>query len=152
MHNCTYQGKRAIKDIRSTEAKLIKRALGLRKFCKTTPLLDALGIPDVQLTVNQSSLKTLKSALSSQSQASHFFAFALARLRLGLRPDPGSLVGQLVQRMSTRDILDAVANERVHTRRKSSCEPSGVVDSVRQLLIHYSSSNNELLNMMLSPF
>lgn len=151
MH-CTHLGKEAIKKIRSTEAKLLKRALGLRKFCKSTPLLDALDIPDIHLTLKKSRLKTLMSALRSQSQASHFYAYALTKLRLGQQPDPNSLVGQLVQQMSPRDVLNAVANERLPLRKPSSSEPSGVVDSVRQLLMHYSSTNNELLNMMLSPF
>jgi hypothetical protein len=46
---CTYQDKNAFKAIESFQGKLIKSALGLKKSCKTSPLLQAIGIVSIYI-------------------------------------------------------------------------------------------------------
>ena len=53
----------AIKKLEKTQRRLVKSALGLTKYCRNTPLLNALGIRTIRQILNNNQLSILRNAL-----------------------------------------------------------------------------------------
>lgn len=154
--HCTYLKPSAVREMQKTQAQLLKVALGVRKHCHSSMLMDALKLEDVQTLINIARLRTLKSAIQSESRASNFFAFCLCQHLMGKACDPK---GTIVQ--SSTICKDAgLSLQHVLLDPYSSLLPlhkkpvinDGVIDSIRQLLQFYSQSNCALLNVLLRSY
>ena len=70
--------KMCLKKLESTQGKLTKAFLGLRKTSHTTPLIQALGIPPLDTTIGLAALNLLRSSLTHSSLATPFYTHLLS--------------------------------------------------------------------------
>ena len=63
----TLNADRHVKELDKAQAKLLKSALGLPKFCHNTPLLEALALKKVAKTLQVQQLSLLRNALINNS-------------------------------------------------------------------------------------
>ena len=55
------------------QAKLLKTSIGVHKFCKSSPILQALDICKIESIIDRNSLELTRSMLSSSSRAGPFY-------------------------------------------------------------------------------
>ena len=67
-HQCVSQSKKSIEDTEKIQSKLLELTLNLKPFCKSTPLLDAMKIPRVAITIKQQEITLLKACFLSSSR------------------------------------------------------------------------------------
>ena len=67
--------RNVIKELDKAQAKLLKSALGLPKFCHNTPLLEALALKKIAKTLQVQQLSLLKNALFNNSKARTFYLY-----------------------------------------------------------------------------
>ena len=73
--HCVHQNKAALEDTEKLQCKLLKVALGLKRHCKNTPLLEALKIPRISTSVEIQELVLFRSMFLSTSHTSQFYHF-----------------------------------------------------------------------------
>ena len=143
-----------MRKLESTQGKLVKSFLGLKKWCHNTPLLRALRIPSVHDSCALASLSLLRSCLMSNSRAAQFYNYCLNYL-----DDTVDKYSNLVSRClsnhlgaNTRRFLlnSSYAKSLKSDLYYSDCD--GLVDSVRALFQDYSDNARNLLQLLLNPF
>ena len=102
--HCVYLNQRTTKVIessQSTQGKLVKSVLGLRKTFYTTPLIDALNIQSFATSIGLASLKLLRSTLAHCSAATAFYQHLMCTPH---SLHPKSLVNRAVHHAETTDL------------------------------------------------
>ena len=66
-----------------TQSRILKAALGLSKFCKNTPLLQALKIQKISDLISEFTLNLLKSHFHNNAISCKFYSFLLRKHTLG---------------------------------------------------------------------
>ena len=151
--HCVYLSQRTAKSIESTQGKLIKSVLGLRKTSYTTPLIDALNIQSFATSIGLASLKLLRSTLTHSSAATAFYQHLMGTPR---SLHPKSLVNRAMHYAETTG-LDFAAflldNDYFKCHRKSPTpDCDGLIDSIRVLLNDYSAQSRDILQLLVNPF
>ena len=155
---CMDMSKSSSAAIESAQAKLLKSALGLHKFCRSTPLLDALKIQKIEKSLDVGYLKLLSKCLSSNSKASDFYYFMM---NLHLQDESlvkGSLIDHVFQTCSSHNIsfvkflFKTSYSESCVRQLKKFPTNDGMTDSVHYLLYEDNFYRQSSLNMLLIPF
>ena len=107
----------SVKELDKVQAKLLKSALGLPKFCHNTPLLQALKVKKIDNLLQVQQLSLIRNALLNKSKARTFYLhmfkqgrmqdfsggggptlkFAACREQLRCEPSLGGFGGMLPQ-------------------------------------------------------
>ena len=139
--------------LESTQGKLIKTVLGLRKFSRNSPLLKALNVPLIEKTVAFNSLNLLRSCIRHHSNATCFYSSLL------LSPASTSGLNTLVNRCATLvpnlNFIDLVFNNSyLNAMKKSlySYDCDGLVDSIRILLVDYNEGARSMVQYLVNAF
>lgn len=150
-----YLNKKCVKNLESTQGKLIKAFLGLRKTSHTTPLISALNIPSVATSIGLASLDLLRSCLRHSSSASSFHSSLLCSVR------PFSAFNCLAQRCvdyaatHSFNLMDYVFNDshRLFLKKKlKHVEPNGISDSIRILFNDFNDLTRNIVQLLVNPF
>ena len=149
--HCTYTSRTAIDMMNKTDTTLLKNAIGLRKWCRNTPLQAALGLRELNEMVDDARLQLLRSTVCSSKRAAKFYAYALTALHTGGPVDPRGAVGQAVASSSRMEVLRLVVTGAPR-RPRASPEDNGLIDSVRQVLLRWCDEDRHLLELLLKPF
>ena len=138
------------------QGRLIKRLLGLSKWCHSTPLLKAIGIMPLSIDIQLQSLELLKKCVIDDSIANSFYCYLLDydyfwkantlinRCRVFANNRNINMSAFILDDMYAR-----TAKRSIVSAYKSSQGKNGLLDTIRSLL---SCGNNELLNIFLKAF
>lgn len=149
------ESKSFMKIMDMTQAKLVKASLGLSKYLRTTPLLNALNIHKITKLIDIQSLNLLKSMLKNSSGAKYFYCNIMKHPS---QRQYNSYIDNVYKICSNNDISlvkymlnDTYCND---TKRdlKSMPQSDGLTDSIKMLMQSYSYYDKELVKMLLSPF
>ncbi len=149
----------SISSLEKTQTNLLKAAMGIKKFCRNTPILNALRVHRIERTLDIGHLELLKSMIKSNSRSSTFYFHLLNMYNY----DSGSCRDNLVHRAHSACMKHNVSlakylideNYASATLRKlKNCFPQndGFTDSVRQLLLSNDLYDRSVLEMLISPF
>ena len=69
--------KKSRVELEKVQGKLLKSALGVSKFCRTTPLLKAMDIQRIDDIISSQQLSLMKTILSNNSRANLFYSMCL---------------------------------------------------------------------------
>ena len=69
----------AMKTLEKTQGRLVKSALGPRKYCRNTPLLNALEIRTIRQVVNNNQLSIIRNAMWNTSRAIRNFYMCMLK-------------------------------------------------------------------------
>ena len=145
-----------IKELDKAQAKLLKSALGLPKFCHNTPLLEALALKKIAKTlqVQQLHVSLLRNAIINNSKARTFYMYMIKR---GTTQSDKNLITRFFNIRKTHHVslIRYVFDERYANQCKKqihSVPQNGVTDSVRTLLTNYNQHSKQILKMLLFPF
>ena len=135
------------------QAKLVKASLGLHKFLRTTPLIQAMNIKKVETLIDCQSLKLLKGIMFNDSKSKDFY---LHLIRTNFAGNTLLMrVKNVCDKTDLKSICTVLFND-VNTQNcikklKSAPANDGVVDSCRTLLHNYDNANKEILRLLLTP-
>ena len=90
---CLSKGARESGD--TIQAKLLKAALGLKAYSRSTPLLHVLKIPPISKTVDLQQMKLLKSMFLSSLRTSYFYKMLIDKHYRTPQPDRKDLVARV---------------------------------------------------------
>ena len=144
--------KKSQKLLESTQGKLVKAFIGLRKTSYTTPIINALKIPSPSTSVPLSSLELLRSSIRHSSNATSFYSFLLSTPH-----NFNSLVNRCIQFIDGYDfnVFNFIFNDSLHNSFKKSIkliDPNGVTDSIINLLQNFNETSRNLIQMLVNPF
>ena len=144
----------SVKELDKVQAKLLKSALGLPKFCHNTPLLQALKVKKIDNLLQVQQLSLIRNALLNKSKARTFY---LHMFKHRTSHTDKNLLSRCLEicnahRVSlTRYVFDE--NYASKCKRQIYAVPQdGVVDSIRSLLYNYNQHSKQLVKLLLSPF
>ena len=139
-------------ELEKIQAKLVKASLGLSKFCRSSPLLSALGVRKVDCLVNCQSIKLFNSIMTSKTQICNVYKYAFRKhLNIGLLSRVKTICSD--KRLSVVKIMvDKKYCTSVCKSLKRLPINDGIVDSCRTLLSNYTSGNKALLRSLLKVF
>ena len=153
-NDCLPLHKSDIKEAESLQAKLIKAFIGLSKYLRTSPLLHALGVNRMRVLTDIHSVKLFRSIMFNDSQSKNLYTYFL---RSGFGGNTLlNRVRSLCAESGFRSIITVLFNDKyvdnVIKSHKSHPNNNGIIDSCKMLLRTYSSSDRELLRLLLYPF
>ena len=154
---CLFQSKAAIAKAESTLAKLLKGALGLKSCSRTTPLLKALNIKTLQLSVYVRELVLFKSMFLSNSRSKKLYSFLLTKIFNGESPSTNSIAHRVIQTCQRNNInfcdylCDSNYFNKCKRELKQVCH-DGLTDTVSFLLHTNCDASKNILQSFLSPF
>ena len=154
---CVFQSKSVITKAQSTLAKLLKTALGLKGYSRSTPLLKALDIKLLQQSVYVEELVLFKSLLLSTSRSCKFYSFLLSKVISGNAPSTKSIAYRVYQTCHRYNInfSDYICDTRYFNSCKSDIggySHDGLSDTVSFLLHANCDASKNILQILLSPF
>jgi exonuclease III len=133
------------------QSKLVKTSLGLSKYLRSTPLLDAMRINRVHSLVNVNTLRLFKSALLSSTRAREFYTFTLSN-----NVTAGNLLSHRftnVCKLYNFNTFNVLFNDEAIAKciKEMKVFPSndGIVDSCVRLLQNYNANDKDILRLLL---
>ena len=155
---CLPLTKTSVQAMDKAQSRLLKAALGLTKFCKSTPLLHALKISKISLLSDVYTLDLIKSHFSNGAKGRCFYSYMLLQYDRGHLSSHNNLVVRSKTICSTNDIslfkyiLDDSYAKECKTRMKAFVTDNGLVDSVRYLFSEFTPHNRHMVQSLLMPF
>ena len=155
---CIDVSKKSLSSLEKIQSKLLKVAVGVHKFCKSTPILGAMNVHKIETTLHASRLELIRNMLKSSSRARSFYMYLLNLHVCDELSSHNNLISRTSQACDRynisfiRYVLDDNYSKSSQRKIKAFPENDGVVDSVRQLLLNKDPYNTMVLNMMLIPF
>ena len=155
-NQCISQSKKSIKDIEKIQSKLLKSALNLKPCCKSTPLLDAMKVPRIGITIKQQELTLLKACFLSSSRTAKFYNYMLRLYLNDTKKHEGNLIGRVMRTCDDFNLsFVKTICERHYIKnnfKQSVSKNDGLVDSIVTLACNLNRENRDMINALLSPF
>ena len=151
----TYQGSTAMNEVEVLQSKFLKTSLGVKYYCKTTPLLQALNIERVSTFVDIQKLSLYKSMFLSTSRTSKLCKFLLVKALQGALSSQKNLVSSVLEickrhGFSLVRLLCEKGYQRQCKKVMKFNQMCGLADSVKFCL--FKSRDILTINNLLSPF
>ena len=148
---CVTLSKSAKDKLDKCQTKLLKSVLGLRSFCRNTPLLQALRIKTVSETICGTQRDIVKSIMRNDSRGLKFYSYLLSIDYT----DAHTVFGNVYKNCLDNNIslVNYIYNDSYSSQIKRAmpyCE-DGLIDSVK-LVLFDEFYDPYLLNLLLSPF
>ena len=135
--------KSDVKVMETAQGNILKSAMGLPKFSRTSPLLKALGVQSISKTIDILSLKLMKRCLYSDSLTKTFYWNLLRKSEKSK-----TLVDRCNEIMNKENMtLQTVLFDKIQLC--NNLQPCGIADSVRFLLDDYV-CNKPMIKLLLS--
>lgn len=152
-----YQNNASVIEIEKLQAKLLKAVLGLKVFCRNTPLLDAMRVQRIGMSNELQELLLFRSMILSNSRTQYFYNFLLSQHIKGTSSSHKSLVSRVLSTCKKYDIslVNMMCDDTYLRKRKifnQYPQDDGVVDSLRFLVSNMTTESVVLMNSILSPF
>ena len=138
-------------ELERIQSKLVKSSLGLSKYLRSTPLLDAMKICKIHCLIGVNTLRLFKTVLLSSTRARDFYTYIFCN---NITPD-NSLSSRFMKlckryNFNTHNVIfNDKALASCSKEIKSFPSNDGVVDSCRSLLQDFSVSDKEMLKLLL---
>ena len=131
--------RNVIEELDKAQAKLLKTALGLPKFCHNTPLLEALALKKIAKALQVQQLSLLRNAIINNSKACTFYMYMI---KPGTTQSDKNLITRCfnIRKTHQGSLMRYVFDDRYANQCKKqihSVPQNGVTDSVRILLTNY---------------
>jgi hypothetical protein len=154
---CFQQRRKNLSDMVKLQSRLIKTSLGLKKYLRSTPLLSALYISNIDSTINAQNLQLFNSVMGNSARARKFYCYILKNLsKISCQTTLLHRVISICDNRTFGIVKTIFSRSSVRTLCKSMKRQGffneGLVDSCRQLLRQFSPNNRNLLEMLLQPF
>jgi hypothetical protein len=150
---CIYQDRGTLQKIETTQNKFLKSALGIKSYCKISPLLKALKLDRISTIVEIKKMSLFKSMFHSNSR-SHILCKYLLKCHLeGSLSSHNNLVSSVMHICDKYGLNFAQYLCSSHQDFKHKIkynDPCGIADSVRYCLFTLHDVNT--VNNLLSPF
>ena len=151
---CIYQCDTVVKKAEVLQSKLLKTALGIKYYCKTSPLLKALNIDRVTVYMDIQKLSLFKSMFLSTSRTNKLCKYLLKETLQGRLASHKNLISSVMQICDKYNVsLARILCERSYYVRIKhlikSTPMCGIADSVKYCL---SKNDVDTVNKLLSPF
>jgi hypothetical protein len=146
-----------MRKLESTQGKLVKAFLGLRKTSHTSPLIQALHIPPVATSIGLASLDLLRSSLLHGSSASYFYSHLLVHVNTNGFLAIDSLVNRSVLFARNRrvNINNFIFNDTYRSVCKNHLkytDTNGLADTISFLFEDYGCDARNLVQSLVNPF
>ena len=147
--------KTCVKHMDMLQAKLIKASLGLSKYMRTTPMINAMNIQTISNMIVIQSINMFKAIINNSSGAKDFYNNLM---KTSSHRQFNSYLRDIhhICRDNEISLVKFIVNDDYSIRAKKSLkclpQPDGLTDSIRMLLSNYSNYDKELVKMLLSPF
>ena len=138
------------------QAKLVKSSLGLSKYLRSSPLLNALNISTILRTCEKNAMNLLKSVLHGSSSCKDFYFY------LWSSPSQKAKCDTLLSRNMNycvkynislvKYVLDDKFTKQCHKLLKPVTVNNGLADSLRMLLSNFNENDQNLTKLLLSAF
>ena len=138
------------------QAKLVKSSLGLSKYLRSSPLLNALNISTILRTCEKNAMNLLKSILYGSSSCKDFYFY------LWSSPSQKAKCDTLLSRNMNycvkynislvKYVLDDQFTKQCHKLFKPVTVDDGLVDSLRMLFTNFDENDQNLTKLLLSAF
>lgn len=155
---CFTLKKKSLDELDRIQARLLKSSLGLSKFCRNTPLLQALKIQKPSTLIDAYNLDLIRSHFSTFSKGRIFYTFMLKQHMSGRLNGHDNLLNR-VRAVSDKHgvsvmkyIFDNEYVRKYKTKIKAFTTDDGVIDSAAYLLYNFNNDNRQMLQMLLLPF
>jgi len=139
-----------MKELDTHQSKLIKQSLQLSKLCRSSKLLNAMGVDKISTVLEKQTLTLFRSVMLDKSSGSSFYGRIIS--------DPKCHTNSLYHRATSIMKEHKITFGQLMTGHvyKAKLRPKrhecGVTDSISTLLFNFSSFNRNVLNMLLFPF
>ena len=155
-HESIFQHKNALDKAEKLQSKLIKAATCLKPSCRNTPLLRAMKVTRIGVSIEQQEIKLLKSMLTSNSRSHNLYNYLLADQLAGNTSSKRNLVRRVLNTCNKYNLSLVKClcehNYIYHSFRKITGDNDGISDTVEYLLSNLTDESREQINMLLSPF
>ena len=146
---------KTIHDLESTQAKLLKTALGLKVSCRTTPLMNSLKIQSVAKSIELCRINVLKSTFSTQSTNIGYLSHVLSDYILDHNLNNNGLLYNCIfvfDKYNVCMIDDISYSSAAKSKLTSFPSPNGITDTVRYLLSSRIPDSHNLVNLLLKSY
>ena len=151
-NECVNMRKADLLKTEKLQAKLIKASLGLSKYMRTTPLIQALDIKSLCTLSTISSLKLYRNVMLNDSRSVKFYSHLMIN-----KCNYTSLLSRINGVCSHNDFMKlslVISDEYFQSCVKKFKSPvlnDGLVDSCKMLLVNYSAEDKLILKLLLMP-
>ena len=151
-NDCVNMSKVDLLKMEKLQAKLIKASLGLSKYMRTTPLIQALDIKSLCTLSTISSLKLYRNVMLNKSRSVKFYSHLMTN-----KCKYTSLLSRIGDVCLHNDFLKmslVMSDEYFKNCVKKFKSPvlnDGLVDSCKMLLVNYSAEDKLILKLLLMP-
>ena len=134
---------------------VLKSALGLNKFSRSTPLLEALKINKINSSLETQQLNLLKSIINNGSRARTFYLYILKQHMIGKNDKHRDLISRLKPVCAKYDIslIQYIFNDHYSNSCKRTIKAfktnDGLIDSIPHQLYN---CDRTVINLLLSHF
>ena len=153
-----YIDKKSVDELDKIQSKLLKSVLGLKSYCRTTPVLNALKMNKISTTVEIDELNLLRTMLHSTSRASIFYKHVFNQYHRGENCGDKNLISRVHHTCKKYGIsvIKYLCDQEYANSQKRVLQRiptnDGVVDTVRHLITNINQHSRVLVNMLLKPF
>ena len=153
-NDCIGLSKADFNELDKVQAKLIKASLGLSKYMRTTPLLQALAVDSVSKLADINCMKLFRSIMFNSSRSANFYTYMLSRSKN--HNVLSNRVYNICDSMNfnfTKYLIDEdYVKQCTNVMRAYQSEfQSGLVDSCKMLLHNYTPADKRLLVLLIMP-
>ena len=137
------------------QSKLVKSSLGLSKYLRSSPLLNALNINSILRTNEKNAMNLFKSVLHGSSSCKDFYFYLWSSSR---KDKCDTLLYRCMNycyKYNTslvKYVLDDEYSKQCHKLFKPVTVNNGLVDSLRMLLVNFDENDQNLTKLLLSAF
>ena len=156
--NCTHVSKSCRADMEKIQTKLLKTGIGVHKWCRSSPNLNALKMHKIKTTLDLGTLMA-RSMLCCVSRARSFYMYVMNMHNSGLLRGHGDLFSRVRAICGGHNIVfmkfvfnNAIANTIKANVKSAYLQLDGLSDSVRMLLLSKDAYDRNLLNLLLKAF
>jgi hypothetical protein len=151
--NCLNLNARNWQEIEKCQSGIVKSALHLHKYSRSSPVLKAMNICRVKYVIELSTLDLAKAVLSNTSKARSFYMHFLQRNIHNNLMTRSLIYSKKYNINFLRYVCDDryASNTKLRIRQQAQGVQDGLSDSVRYLL-NGASKDRTVLNLLLTPF
>jgi len=129
--------KKAIESLQKRQIKLLKAALGLKSYCRNTPILQAINITRISQFIRESQGDVMKSLIRNETKCLTFYCYILSLRQFDINIIAG---GTMVQcKKDDVSMIRYLYDDTYFSQVKRQCKPvenDDLVDSVKQIIVN----------------
>jgi len=135
--SCMNMSKKAIESPEKCQTKLLKAALGLKSYCRNTPILQTINIKGISQLIGESQRDVMKSLIRNETKGVKFYSYILS-LR---QSDVNIIAGWTMVQCKKDDVsmIRYLYDDTYSSQVKRQCkhvDNDDLVDSVKQILVN----------------